>query len=73
MAMKGSGGGGYGSPLDRDAEMVRADVLEGFVSLEKARQVYGVVFTGAAEDESLAVDSTATAKLRDELRSRPTA
>jgi N-methylhydantoinase B len=63
-----TGGGGYGSPLDRDAEMVRADVLEGFVSLEKARQVYGVVFTGNAEDESLAVDRAATAKWRDTLR-----
>ena len=43
-----SGGGGYGSPLDRDPEMVRADVLEGMVSPEKARQIYGVIFKGHA-------------------------
>ena len=63
-----TGGGGYGRPLDRDAAMVRADVLEGFVSLEKARQVYGVIFNGRVEDESLSVDTEATAKWRASLR-----
>ena len=37
------GGGGYGSPLERDPERVRADVLEGYVSVERAHDVYGVV------------------------------
>ncbi len=63
-----TGGGGYGRPLDRDPAMVRADVLEGFVSLEKARQVYGVIFNGRIEDESLSVDAEATAKWRAALR-----
>lgn len=63
-----TGGGGYGSPLDRDPEMVRTDVLEGWVSPEKARQVYGVVFKGRIEDESLAVDREATVKWRAALR-----
>jgi N-methylhydantoinase B/oxoprolinase/acetone carboxylase alpha subunit len=35
------GGGGYGKPEDRDPEMVRNDVRDGYLSLEKARKVYG--------------------------------
>jgi N-methylhydantoinase B len=62
------GGGGYGDALERDAERVRYDVLEGWVSLEAARDVYGVVFTGATDDESLAVDVDATARRRTEMR-----
>jgi len=37
------GGGGFGSPRERDPERVRNDVLDGFVSLEAARRDYGVV------------------------------
>lgn len=36
------GGGGYGNPRERDPEMVRRDVREGKVSVERAREVYGV-------------------------------
>jgi N-methylhydantoinase B len=35
------GGGGYGNPLEREREMVRRDVEEGFVSAEAAREHYG--------------------------------
>ena len=37
-----SGGGGYGPPRERDAERVRHDVGEGWISAERARDVYGV-------------------------------
>jgi N-methylhydantoinase B/oxoprolinase/acetone carboxylase alpha subunit len=36
------GGGGFGDPLDRDIELVREDVAEGYVSAEAARDRYGV-------------------------------
>ena len=36
------GGGGWGNPLDRPVELVREDVLDGYVSPEQAEQVYGV-------------------------------
>jgi hypothetical protein len=42
---------------------VRGDVVEGFVSLERAREEYGVVF-----DAELAVDLDATSALRILLR-----
>jgi N-methylhydantoinase B len=62
-----SSGGGYGSPLTRDPARVLTDVLESWESIEKARDIYGVVFTGRIEDDSLAVDLAATAARRAEL------
>jgi N-methylhydantoinase B len=35
-------GGGFGDPRERDPERVRADVLDGYVSPDDARDVYGV-------------------------------
>lgn len=66
QALRGrdSAGGGYGDPLARDPARVLHDVLEGWESREKARDVYGVLFTGAIEDETLAVDTAATEALR---------
>lgn len=43
-------GGGYGDPLDRDPEMVAADVERGRISPEDAGDVYGVVVTDRAVD-----------------------
>jgi N-methylhydantoinase B len=63
-----SSGGGYGSPLERSLDRVLHDVLEGWESREKARDIYGVIFTGEIEDESLAVDIPATLARRQELR-----
>jgi N-methylhydantoinase B len=37
-----AGGGGRGDPREREAERVREDVLDGFVSREAAHDVYGV-------------------------------
>ena len=39
------GGGGYGDPRERDPARVRHDVLEGLVTRERARSVYGVIVT----------------------------
>ena len=53
------GGGGFFSPLEREPELVRQDVLNGYVSLQAAREQYGVVL-----DEGLAVDWEQTQRLR---------
>ena len=37
------GGGGYGNPLQRPAELVLNDVINGYVSLEAAKCEYGVI------------------------------
>lgn len=66
-----SGGGGYGNPLDRDVERVRADVRDGLVTAAAAREVFGVVLSG---DRDPRADVPATEALRAELRTneRPT-
>lgn len=55
-----SGGGGWGDPRTRDAQAVLDDVLDGYVSLAAAADVYGVVI----DPETLAVDLAATERRR---------
>jgi N-methylhydantoinase B len=57
-------GGGYGDPLKRDPEMVLGDVLDGYVTVQGARDDYGVVI----DAKSLLVDYKATETLREERR-----
>lgn len=56
------GGGGVGDPHDRPPQTVRADVLDGYVTLEAAAQVYGVHFVRG--DPRQGVDERATAAAR---------
>ncbi|MDZ7782118.1 MAG: hydantoinase B/oxoprolinase family protein [Halioglobus sp.] len=60
------GGAGFESPLERDPQAVREDVLDEYVSMEAAREHYGVVLTGSVEDCDVEVDMAATEKLRAE-------
>ena len=62
------GGGGWGDALERDPQAVLEDVWDEYVSIDGAREHYGVVVTGSLEDLSLALDETATTALRSELR-----
>ncbi len=59
-----TGGGGFGSPLDRPAEKVWADVRDELVSIEQAAEVYGVVI----DPTTLEVDQAATKARREALR-----
>ena len=61
-----NGGGGFGDPLDRDPERVRLDVRRGWVTMDKARDTFGVALQDSPE--LLAVDYEATEELRGELR-----
>jgi N-methylhydantoinase B len=60
ISVRTGGGGGYGSPLERDPERVRLDVVRGYVSLEAAREKYGVVLN----PDTLQIDIQATRQLR---------
>ncbi|HEV3227640.1 MAG TPA: hydantoinase B/oxoprolinase family protein [Acidimicrobiales bacterium] len=62
------GGGGWGNPLDRDPQAVLDDVLDEYVSIERAAPDYGVVLTGSLADLTLAVDEEATDRLRASRR-----
>ena len=59
-----AGGGGWGDPLERDADRVCKDVRDELVSAGSARDNYGVVLTA----DGRAVDANATAARRDALR-----
>ena len=61
------GGGGWGSPLRRDAEDVRDDVLDGFISAESAARDYGVVLS----DNFSTVDLARTKEQREALSRLP--
>lgn len=63
-----NGGGGYGSPLDRDPQRVLSDIYYGYEDESRARDIYGVVLVGSIDDESLSVDQVETENLRDRMR-----
>lgn len=66
IRIRTTGGGGWGDPFDRDPDRVAADVRDGKVSPEGARDDYGVVLaTGASGPVA---DGEATAELRERLR-----
>lgn len=56
------GGGGRGSPLEREPERVRLDVERGYVSERRAEALYGVVIADGV------VDARATDALRATMR-----
>ena len=65
------GGGGYGDAFSRDPELVRQDVIAGYVTSEAAAKAYGVAvgFTGNDNElvrlpEQWVIDEEETAKLR---------
>jgi N-methylhydantoinase B len=73
VSFQQSGAGGYGDPFARDPARVLEDVLDDYVSVEAAREHYGVVIVpddgpAAGSGAALRVDGPATARLRAELR-----
>ena len=65
------GGGGYGDPLQRDAQRVLWDVIEGYITPEEAEKKYGVAvrYTGKPEElvklpDHWVIDERKTAELR---------
>jgi len=61
VTMDAAGGGGYGNPLEREIELVANDVLDGYVSLESARETYGVIIN----PETMELDREATLACRE--------
>jgi len=59
LIVRTPGGGGMGRPLERDPAAVQADVLDGFISVEAAEKIYGVVMKSDG-----ALDAAATAARR---------
>jgi N-methylhydantoinase B len=59
-----NGGGGYGDPRARDPERVARDVNRKWLSVERAREIYGVAVTPTGDGTLYQVDWDATAALR---------
>ena len=57
------GGGGYGAALERDPEAVCEDARDGYVSIDHAREAYGVVLT-----QALLTDARLTKQQRLSMR-----
>jgi N-methylhydantoinase B len=64
-----SGGGAFGSPLDRDPKLVLEDVIDEWLTVEAAKQYYGVVIK-VVDREALdyRIDEKATALAKARLR-----
>jgi len=60
VSVQTPGGGGRGDPLERDPQDVLRDLRDGKVSLERAKEIYGVV----TQPSSLELDATQTQDLR---------
>ena len=64
MRIVTGGGGGWGDPLERPPEAVRADVRDGLIDGLEAERRYGV----ALDPATGAVDAERTATLRERRR-----
>jgi len=64
VSFRGGGGGGYGTPLDRDPQAVLADVISEYVSIGAAEEEYGVVI----DPHALTIDAEKTKALRARAR-----
>jgi len=64
ISFRAPGGGGYGDPLDRDLNLLKHDVFNGYVSIESARRDYGAVI----DEVTLVIDEEATKANRCKLK-----
>jgi N-methylhydantoinase B len=59
-----AGGGGYGDPLKRNPLAVEQDVLNEYISIDQARNAYGV----AIDPKTLKADLKQTHKIREQRK-----
>lgn len=64
VSIRTSGGGGWGDPLDRDPQKVLIDVLEGYLTAQLAKEMFGVVISNGK------ISTAKTATLRKTMRKR---
>jgi N-methylhydantoinase B len=64
--LRSGGGGGFGSPLDRDLDKLERDVRCGYVTRDAAIACYGAVFVGQSDK----LDATATEAQRASMRAQ---
>jgi N-methylhydantoinase B len=65
VSIRSGGGGGWGDPLERDPSAVLQDIINGYISIDVARDVYGVVI----DPITMTVHWEETNQLREEIKS----
>jgi N-methylhydantoinase B len=65
--------GGFGDPLAREPQQVATDVLDGYVSIEVARVIHGVVCDAAGKVDAAATEAERAALIRARLGGEPAA
>jgi len=65
IVLRTAGGGGFGDPLERDPQKVQNDVEEDLISVDRAKDEYGVVINTATNK----IDNETTALLRKQFTS----
>jgi N-methylhydantoinase B len=64
-----AGGGGYGDPLERPFDEVLEDVIDQYVSIERAAKDYGVIIREIDRDmDQFEIDQAASLELRQQIR-----
>ncbi|MGC8753372.1 MAG: hydantoinase B/oxoprolinase family protein, partial [Fervidicoccaceae archaeon] len=66
VSIRSGGGGGWGDPLERDPRLVAWDVKNEYITLQQAKEIYGVVI----RPDTLEVEWNETHALREELRKK---
>jgi N-methylhydantoinase B len=66
LQLSSGGGGGWGDPFTRPIESVQLDVLRNFVTVEGAKNDYGVII----DPDTLEVDVNSTGELRNSRKIR---
>jgi N-methylhydantoinase B len=71
ITFESNGGGGYGLPWERDPARVLEDAIDGYVTIAKAREVYGVQIEEIDPDALLyELDQQETDRLRTRLAAK---
>lgn len=52
VSIESPGGGGYGEPTERESALVESDILDGFVSAARARELYGFSSPASEDDDN---------------------
>ncbi|WP_427004928.1 hydantoinase B/oxoprolinase family protein [Pseudarthrobacter sp. H2] len=64
-----AGGGGYGDPLERPFDEVLEDVIDEYVSIERAAKDYGVIIREIDRElDQFEIDHAASTELRQQIR-----
>ena len=61
FVMRTGGGGGWGDPFERESVLVQHDVRVGLLTVDQARELYGVIVDG----ETFELDEATTTELRN--------